>query len=191
MPATLLPADLYRRAPWRNGLGVSREVARDEKQGHASWLVSLTTIEADCPFSDYRGHDRILTPLGEGIALAVGGAPPVALPRFQPFAFSGDDAVACRLAAGPAAVINAMVARDWGSQSVTMLQTIPARFFVAAPHAVLHAPGGATVTIAGAAITLAAGDSLRIDDDVAGTELAITAAAGAVPLYLATFRPRP
>jgi environmental stress-induced protein Ves len=195
MPATLLPADGYRRAPWRNGLGVSREVARGldprgEDQGRTRWLVSLTTIEADCPFSDYRGHDRILTPLGEGIALAVGDSPPVALPRFRPFAFSGDDAVACRLAAGPAAVINAMIARDWGSQSVTMLQTVPARFFVAAPHAVLHAPGGATVTVAGAAFTLVAGDSLRIDDDVAGTELAITAA-GAVPLYLATFRPHP
>ena len=193
MVATVLPAARYRSAPWRNGLGVSREVTREDADGGEDgaggvrWLVSLTAIAGDCPFSDYRGYDRILTPLGEGVTLAVGEAPPVALARFQPFAFPGDEAVACRLAAGPAAVINAMVARDWGSQSVTMLRAAAARFAIAAPIMVLHAPGGATMTIAGAAFALAPGDSLRLDD-MAGAEAAIAAAAE-TPLYLAAFRP--
>jgi environmental stress-induced protein Ves len=178
----------YRSAPWRNGLGVSREVARGAGgDGGASWLVSLTTIAADCPFSDYRGYDRILTPLGDGVVLTVGGAAPVPLARLQPFAFAGDAQVDCRLAAGPAEVVNAMVARDWGSQSVTLLQAAPARFAIAAPVAVLHALGKATVTVAGAAFALAVGDSLRVDD-MAGAE-AVIAAASETPLYLATFQP--
>jgi environmental stress-induced protein Ves len=188
MAATLLPADGYRRAPWRNGRGVSREVARGEGPQGTSWQVSLTTIEADCPFSDYRGYDRILTPLSEGIALAVGDSAPTALERFRPFAFSGDDGVACTLAAGPAAVLNAMVARVWGRQSVTMLRAVEARFTLAAPIMVLHAPGGAQVTISGTAFVLAAGDSLRIDD-LAGAEAVIAGAAAETPLALAAFRP--
>ena len=188
MAATLLAAGGYRSAPWRNGHGVSHEVARGEGPQGASWLVSLTTIEADCPFSDYRGHDRVLTPLSDGIALAVGNAPPAALTRFRPFAFSGDDPVACTLAAGPAAVLNAMVVRAWGSQTVTMLRAAQARFHIAAPIVVLHAPGGARATIDGATFTLAAGDSLRIDD-LAGAEAVIAGAAAETPLALAAFRP--
>jgi environmental stress-induced protein Ves len=186
MAVAHLSADDYRRAPWRNGLGVSREVARAEDgSGGARWLVSLTTIAADCPFSDYRGYDRVLTPLGDGVLLAVGDAAPVQLAKLRPFAFSGDDRVECRLAAGPTDVINAMVARDWGSQSVTLLQAVQARFAIASPIAVLHAPGAATVTIAGAAYSLAPGDSLHLDD-MAGSDIA---AASETPLYLATFRP--
>jgi environmental stress-induced protein Ves len=188
MAATLLPADGYRRAPWRNGRGVSREVARGDGPQGATWQVSLTTIEADCPFSDYRGYDRVLTPLGEGIALAVGASPPTALERFRPFAFSGDDAVACTLAAGPAAVLNAMVARAWGRQSVTMLRAVQARFTIAAPIVVLHAPGGTHVTISGTPFSLAPGDSLRVED-LAGAEAVIAGAAAETPLALAAFRP--
>jgi environmental stress-induced protein Ves len=193
MAAILLPAGGYRSAPWRNGHGVSREIARGEDPPGggtmgARWLVSLTTIEADCPFSDYRGYDRILTPLGEGIALAVGGAPPAALVRYRPFAFPGDAPVACTLAAGPAAVLNAMVARAWGSQTVTMLRAAQARFTIAAPLVLLHAPGGARAIIGGAAFTLAAGDSLRIDD-LAGAEAVIAVAAADTPLALVAFRP--
>jgi environmental stress-induced protein Ves len=150
--------------------------------------VSLTTIEADCPFSDYRGYDRILTPLADGIALTVGEAPPAPLTRLRPFAFSGDAAVACTLAAGPAEVVNAMVARAWGSQSVTVLRAGEARFTIAAPIVVLHAPDGARATLAGTAYALGPGDSLRIDD-LAGAEASVTAAAADAPLVLATFRP--
>jgi environmental stress-induced protein Ves len=187
MAATLLPAGGYRNAPWRNGRGVSREICRGEGPQGAAWLVSLTAIEADCPFSDYRGYDRILTPLGEGIALAVGGTPPATLTRFRPFAFSGDAQVTCTLAAGPAAVLNAMVARAWGSQTVTMLRAAQARFTIAAPIVVLHAPGGVQAIVDGAAFTLAAGDSLRIDDLFSAE--AVIAASADIPLALVAVHP--
>lgn len=191
MAVALLAADGYRSAPWRNGLGVSREVARAEGPGEGSgarWLVSLTTIARDCPFSDYRGYDRVLTPLADGVALAVGSAPLASLAKLRPFAFSGDARVDCRLAAGPAEVINAMVARDWGSQEVSMLAGTVPRLAIAAAAAVLHALGAAEVTIGGAVAMLGPGDSLRIDA-MPEAEIAI-AAAPAARLYLARFRPR-
>jgi hypothetical protein len=187
MAVAQLTPDRYRRTPWRNGLGVSREVASSRAEGGARWLVSLTTIARDCPFSDYRGYDRVLTPLAEGVVLTVDDASPAALERLRPFAFAGDAEVDCRLLHGPADVINAMVARDWGSQTVTLLRGEAARFAVAAPFAVLHALGAATVTMDGDAFVLAPGDSLRIED-MAGAAVA-TAAAPATPLYLAQFRP--
>jgi len=61
-------------------------------------------------------------------------------------------------------VINAMVARDWGNQSVTMLQTVP-RASSSPPARVLHAPVGATMTV-GVPCSRSPRDSLRIDDDV-------------------------
>lgn len=188
MAVERLTPDRYRSAPWRNGLGVSREVARDEgADGGAHWLVSLTTIMRDCPFSDYRGYDRVLTALAGGVELTVGDAPPAALEKLRPFAFAGDERVDCRLAGGPAEVINAMVARDWGAQTVTLFRGPASRFAIAAPSAVLHALDAATVTIAGEAFALAAGDSLRIED-MMGAETSIAASPEA-PLYLAAFRP--
>jgi len=190
MAVERLTPDRYREAPWRNGLGVSREVARGSGDGAAPWQVSLTAIARDCPFSDYRGYDRVLTPLSDGVELTVDDAPPAALERLRPFAFAGAAQVDCRLGKGPAEVINAMVAQAWGSQSVTVLRGAASRFAVAAPVAVMHALAPATVSVAGGtAFALAAGDSLRIED-MTGAELLIAAAPAAL-LYLAQFRPHP
>ena len=56
-----------------NGLGSSREVAREDADGRLCWMVSLTTIMRDSPFSDYRGYDRLGT--FKPVAMP-GGAPP-------------------------------------------------------------------------------------------------------------------
>jgi environmental stress-induced protein Ves len=188
MPVHVLTADGYRVVPWRNGLGVSRDVARDAAGDRIRWMLSLTTIARDCPFSDYRGYDRVLTPLGAGVVLTVGDAPPARIAPLSPFAFPGDAAVDCRLEDGPVAVVNAMVDRGWGSQQVALHRGAIARLAVAAPVMLLHAAGGsAAVRAGGARAMLGPGDSLRLDA-MEGAVLAIAADAATVT-YAASFRP--
>ena len=40
----LLPAGLYTEMPWKNGQGVTREVARYPEAGEYDWRISLATI---------------------------------------------------------------------------------------------------------------------------------------------------
>lgn len=186
----LLPQS-YESQPWRNGLGVSRTIARGgEPDGRTDWVLSLTTIGSDCPFSDYRGYDRVFTPVaGKGVTLAIDSRAPVRLDvTDRPFGFSGDAHVECRLVDGPVEVVNAMVLRAWGVQTVTILHGRALHYPVTAPIVLLHAMHGpAEFTIADRAFTLDPGGTLRLDDEV-GTNVAI-APGPATAIYAAAFRP--
>lgn len=51
----------YRSMPWKNGLGVTREIAREPAMGEEfDWRLSLAEIDADCDFSAFAGYRRAL-----------------------------------------------------------------------------------------------------------------------------------
>lgn len=93
--------------PWRNGGGVTREVARhprttsmqtalqtgprDTGQDNAwDWRVSIAEVSKAGPFSAYTGMDRVLTVIdGDLLLLSVDGAEHP-LEKYRPFRFSGD-----------------------------------------------------------------------------------------------------
>ena len=97
--------------PWRNGGGVTREVARhprtpsmqtapqtalrtapqDTAQDNAwDWRVSIAEVSKAGPFSAYAGMDRVLTVVdGDLLLLSVDGAEHP-LEKYRPFRFSGD-----------------------------------------------------------------------------------------------------
>ena len=93
--------------PWRNGGGVTREVARhprtpsmqtgpqtapqDTGQDNAwDWRVSIAEVSKAGPFSAYAGMDRVLTVVdGDLLLLSVDGAEHP-LEKYRPFRFSGD-----------------------------------------------------------------------------------------------------
>jgi len=93
--------------PWRNGGGVTREVARhprttsmqtalqtgprDTGQDNAwDWRVSIAEVSKAGPFSAYAGMDRVLTVIdGDLLLLSVDGAEHP-LEKYRPFRFSGD-----------------------------------------------------------------------------------------------------
>ncbi|SKB53076.1 hypothetical protein SAMN05660473_01170 [Arthrobacter sp. 49Tsu3.1M3] len=89
--------------PWRNGGGVTREVARhprtpspqtapqDTGQDSAwDWRVSIAEVSKAGPFSAYAGMDRVLTVIdGDLLLLSVDGAEHP-LEKYRPFRFSGD-----------------------------------------------------------------------------------------------------
>ena len=92
----------YPTRPWRNGGGISHEIAWHE---HDDWRLSLAEITRDGPFSDYAGFDRTLTVIGEG--LRFNGTPIGPAPH----AFRGEDAIAATLHAGPVLAFNVITRR--------------------------------------------------------------------------------
>ncbi len=100
--------------PWKNGGGVTREVAaRPPGAGMDGfdWRVSLADVAADGPFSAFPGVDRVLTVIeGDGLVLEVEGRS-TRLEPGAPFAFPGEAAVVARLTAGPIRDLNVMVRR--------------------------------------------------------------------------------
>jgi environmental stress-induced protein Ves len=100
--------------PWKNGGGVTREIAawpRGAGLDAFDWRVSLADVAADGPFSAFPGVDRVLTVIGgEGLVLEVEGRA-VRLEPGAPFAFPGEAGVMARLTAGPIRDLNVMVRR--------------------------------------------------------------------------------
>ncbi|CAN7230292.1 HutD/Ves family protein [Caulobacter sp. LjRoot300] len=100
--------------PWKNGGGVTREVAAWPPGAGLDafdWRVSLADVAADGPFSTFPGVDRILTVIaGDGLVLEIDGQGVRLEPR-APLAFPGKAAVAARLPAGPVRDLNVMVRR--------------------------------------------------------------------------------
>jgi uncharacterized protein len=86
-----------RPEPWRNGGGVSRELASHPKAATAQdgawdWRVSIADVTKAGDFSAFPGMERVLTVVdGELLLLTVDGAEHP-LEKYRPFRFSGDAA---------------------------------------------------------------------------------------------------
>jgi uncharacterized protein len=112
-----LRPERYRSMPWRNGMGVTLEIAREPAAGEDfRWRLSLATVTSSGPFSNYAGYRRSVTLIeGVGFQLRVGGQDPLVLDRVGATAlFPGDASAHCTLINGPATDISLMV-RDPGS----------------------------------------------------------------------------
>jgi hypothetical protein len=86
-----------RSEPWRNGGGVTRELASHPKAASAQdgawdWRVSIADVTKAGDFSAFPGMERVLTVVdGELLLLTVDGAEHP-LEKYRPFRFSGDAA---------------------------------------------------------------------------------------------------
>ncbi|GAB3931833.1 HutD family protein [Kribbella albertanoniae] len=76
--------------PWKNGLGITYEVARSEGADF-DWRLSFAEVERPGPFSSFPGVDRIITlAAGEQLALTMPGGDVHVLWPYEPFAFPGE-----------------------------------------------------------------------------------------------------
>lgn len=111
--------------PWKNGGGVTREVAAyPEGAGLAGfhWRVSLADVAQGGPFSVFPGVDRVITVVrGAGMVLTVDGVEHRIDRRYRPFAFPGDAGTDCRLLEGPLLDFNVMTRRDRTSVRVDVV----------------------------------------------------------------------
>nr|WP_291728197.1 HutD family protein [Leisingera sp. F5] len=92
--------------PWKNGSGVTRELASHAEGGRMVWRLSLAEISQDGPFSAFPGLARIhCITEGAGHVLSNSGTTLEARP-LEPLAFEGSLDLCCRLRNGPCTAFN-------------------------------------------------------------------------------------
>jgi hypothetical protein len=132
--------------PWRNGGGLTRELASSPGDGAWRWRMSVAEVTASGPFSRFDGITRWFAVLkGAGVALTVrtpsdsddAGACEHRLTATEPpFCFDGGASTHCELLDGPTQDFNLMVTDG----------CLPAR--MVRVQGDLHVLAGATKTIA-------------------------------------------
>jgi environmental stress-induced protein Ves len=139
--------------PWRNGGGVTREVARHPETGDGGgddfdWRLSIAEVAAGGPFSRFPDVDRTIVLLdGGAMRLDIDGVVHD-LGRYDVLAFDGAAATICELPAGPTRDLNVMTRRGRSASAVEVVElaesesvTVPG----AAPSLVLAVVGAITV----------------------------------------------
>jgi environmental stress-induced protein Ves len=101
--------------PWKNGGGVTREVAAfppgSDFDGF-EWRISIASVHADGPFSYLPGIDRRLAVLNGRLALSISDQAPRELTADAPIIeLAGEQATHARLLAGPVTDLNVMTRR--------------------------------------------------------------------------------
>lgn len=99
--------------PWRNGGGVTRELAAWPAGADWAWRLSVADIERTGPFSAFAGVDRVFAVLGgAGVRLAWDGREAVVTTGSPALAFDGGDPPAAEPLAGTTRDLNLMLRRD-------------------------------------------------------------------------------
>lgn len=117
----LLDPERVAPVPWRNGGGVTRELAtRDDDDGDLLWRISLASLEKDARFSTFPGMDRIFVALGD-LDLVVDGST-VRVQRRDQIRFRGEADVQVSLDY-PTQALNVMMRRGRCSGEVVLRAT--------------------------------------------------------------------
>ncbi|MCQ2003309.1 HutD family protein [Rhizobium sp. NRK18] len=180
--AKILRPDDYRRMPWKNGGGVTVEIAIHPPGATLDtfdWRVSMASVVEDGPFSRFPDIDRTLSVLtGKGLELFVAGDDAVTLTaESAPHSFAADAETRARLIDGPLADFNVMTRRGRcrhmvlaiadGSSDITLTE--------GACLLVYCCEGSANIVLGDRTFTLAADETLLVP---AGGRLAARVNAG-------------
>lgn len=182
----LLPAADRIATPWKNGGGVTSEVAvfpAGASMDGFQWRVSIAEVAEAGAFSRFPMIDRVLAVLEGRLMLAIAGeeAPVELSPATAAYPFPGDvDAHGAPLD-GPVRDLNVMVRRGQWRAMTERLPAAPGSTITGLPRcALLVAMGAASVQHGGDRFALGPLDALRFDD--AG-ETPVTVAS-TEPVYL-------
>ncbi|WP_188356039.1 HutD family protein [Rhizobium rhizogenes] len=113
----ILRAADYKSMPWKNGGGVTVEIAvhpPTASMDEFDWRISMATVAQDGPFSIFSGIDRTLAIIeGNGMALAIAGHDPSPLTTGSaPLPFPADVPVDATLMDGAIVDLNIMTRRS-------------------------------------------------------------------------------
>lgn len=118
-----------RTTPWKNGGGVTREIACFPQ--HASfddfaWRISIADVSQSGPFSVLPGIDRIIALLdGDGMQLRFDDGRQHALSTpLVPFRFRGEDRVQAELMGAASRDFNLMLRRDMVDGSLAVFREV-------------------------------------------------------------------
>lgn len=106
---------------WRNGGGVTREVATDGSEPFR-WRVSIADVASNGPFSVFSGYTRTITLVrGAGMRLTIDGIVHTIDERYRMFQFSGDAQTECTLVNGAVVDLNVMCAGGPARQRIAVV----------------------------------------------------------------------
>jgi hypothetical protein len=185
----LSPTD-YRRVPWKNGGGLTTEIATHPAGAGLesfAWRVSVADIEQNGAFSPFAGVDRTLVLLaGAGMRLTGDGEPLELRMPFEPVVFSGDRNLACSLVAGPVRDFNLMIRRGSVRGEVVVRRDGGEAIAPADTYVCYAAAGASECLLAGhPPISLSEAQTLVVTSDVGAVPSGLSVnplAAGAVAL---------
>lgn len=174
---TALPASGFRRTPWKNGGGVSTDIA--DRYGPKAapgawdgviWRLGRTRIVAPGPFSDLTGYERLQVVIaGTGLVLVTPDAEIDLREPFRPVRYDGGTPIVTRLEHGPVEVVNLIADRALCAIALAVVapgEPVRLRPGVHIAYAPEHPASGETD---GQPFAIAAGDALRIDADMGGS----------------------
>ncbi len=111
--------------PWKNGCGVTREVAVYSDNGMGLdflWRVSIAIVSEDSPFSVFEGVDRTIVAMdGDGIILNSGQGSVVLTRDSEPYAFKGELPVKASVIGTGTTDLNVMSHREYFDHSMERL----------------------------------------------------------------------
>lgn len=185
----------YRHMPWKNGGGVTIDIAVAMLPGFAPgswdgiiWRFSRTAIVTPGAFSDLSGYDRELALVsGEGLVLETADGEIDVRQPFRPVRFAGETAIASRLEAGPVEVVNLIGDRSRVSIDLSCLSGNATVACPAGVHIIHAATGSCELTINGKRCEIAAGHAVRIDAGAGfavASRLGTAIVAGVIPVAL-------
>lgn len=163
----------FRHTPWKNGGGMTIDVAESMLPGFAPgswdgmiWRFGRTPIVAPGPFTDFSGFDRhqVLVS-GSGLVLETPDGEIDVRQPFKPVRFAGELPIVSRLEAGPVEAVNLIGDRSRVSVDLICLSTGATHFRSAGVHIIYAATTSCDLTIDGKSCGVAAGHALRIDAD--------------------------
>ena len=172
-------ADLV-ASPWKNGGGVTREIAAESTGASAgldafAWRVSVADVAQAGPFSRFEGVDRTLVLLeGAGMLLDESGPAAQTLALRQPLdvaRFAGETPIEARLVDGPTRDFNLMLRRGVARGTLEVWSVPKAQRFAVQTVLLYCARGQLQARVVGAGpVTLVAGDTLRVDRETDNRE---------------------
>ena len=170
----ILNPDEFQTNPWKNGGGVTHEIARHAVGEGWQWRISIAEVGADGPFSLFPGMTRILTVIdGAGIdLLSADGVMEARL--YRPVPFSGDLDVTARVVGGPVRNLNLIYDANAVEAAVEV---------VLGPVTLTCAAGAVGFLCLSGAVTVA-GDGLPMGAFALGTGADIALAPGAAGLLM-------
>ena len=166
-------------SPWRNGGGVTRELACWPPGSVPwAWRMAVAEVAHDGPFSDFAGIERWFAVLaGGGVRLTIGGQAHELTRASAPLCFDGGVATDCRLLAGATQDFNLMLRGDQATARMVRLSgSLDVVLEAPTTVAVYAIDSAARVTLDQRTLTVAA-DSLAWRSLPAGAALQVSAAA--------------
>lgn len=179
---TLDPA-AFRHMPWKNGGGVTVDIAVSMLPGFEPggwegiiWRFSRTAIVTPGAFSDLSGFDRQMVLVsGRGLVLETAAGEIDVRQPFRPVRFTGETPIVSRLEAGPVEVVNLIGDRSRVSIDLCCLSDDATKNCTAGVHIIYSPATSCELTVEGKPCEIAAGHAMRID---AGTNFAVASRLG-------------